>query len=318
MRFSAGCFVLILPFTGNACFAGVSLNPELLQEWTRNSVYPCPPPFKATYSKDGKILTFFAAEHVFAPTEESGPAFSILRREIESFKPSAIVIERPVAPSDFSERGVDTQWRRCRNEGGKFTCGEPTYAGLVASKLGAVIIGGESASKERNAHLLKIMEKEELLVYYSILFLSGMKKEGLTTAERKKKLFSLLRRELDFEESEWSYAKLEKWLQKNLGRKASDVETSWIEPKGDAGASPTQKIAHKVDSIREPGILSAVEGALKTSDRAMVVYGSGHFIKQAPVYENALGAPKFECLSRSLPSRSEEGQEEPMPTETAR
>lgn len=294
-------FILALICLCSEIRAEISLDLSLLRSWKSTSSYPCRPPFKATYSKNGKILTFLATDHVFGPVSENDARLSGLRTAIEGAKPNGIVIERPVGEGRFVGDNLESEVRRCKNQLDQFTCGEPTYAGIIAARGGAIVVGGEIEPKKNQSELLKKMSRQELLVYYSVLILSSQKEQGLSEADRKSGLVANLRRQIDFEDNEWTYPILESWLSKNLGRKANDVNSSWIEPRNDRAASITQRIAHKFDSVREPQIVAKVADLLKTKDRAMIAYGAGHFVKQAPIYEKAFGRPQIECLAGQYP-----------------
>lgn len=297
----------------------ISLDPKLMKDWTGGASLPCPHSFTATYSKGGKSFVFLAASHVWAPTSESDPRLKIIKNEIESFKPGGVVIERPVSPGTFSVNRLKQEKERCQTPDGKVTCGEPTYAGIIAGGLRATVVGGEKLPTERNADLVKHLGREEVLVYNTILILSSMREKGASVTERRLALKSPLNREMLFNDREWSYAKFDAWLVKNIGAKADDVQTFWIEPRNDQTATATQKIAYQYDAIREPQIVAATEGVINSNTKSMIIYGSGHFVKQAAIYEKVFGAPRIQCLvehgSKSDLDRAHDGNVElPEPT----
>lgn len=154
---------------------------------------------------------------------------------------------------------------------------------------------GEKSVPESYAALRTKLSQQELLVYSSVLSLSSM--QDLSVGKRKTKFMSDLRTIMPVSSSEWSYSRLDQWLEKNMGESADNPQTRWLEPRNDAGANPIQKIAYKIEKIREPQIVKAVEGLLKSKDNVVIAYGKSHFVKQAPVYERAFGPPKIECLS---------------------
>lgn len=146
MRFSLDLLVLI--FICPTFVGAVALDTGVLADWTAGSLYPCRPPFKATYSKNGKSVMFLATSHVFGSTVESDPRLALLRKEIETFKPGGIVIERPVSPGDFSGSKLEAEIKKGGYGTGKFEGGEPTYLGITAARNGATVVGGEKYSDE--------------------------------------------------------------------------------------------------------------------------------------------------------------------------
>lgn len=133
-----------------------------------------------------------------------------------------------------------------------------------------------------------------------------MRESGLDLTTRKEKFMASLGRMMPVSASEWSYSRLQYWLEKNTGESADDAESHWIEPRNDSRANSIQKISYRHGKVREPLIVKAVEGLLSSKDNVAVAYGAGHFIKQAPVYAKAFGPPKIECLSGE-PRRSQDG-----------
>lgn len=295
------CILMVFPIVYSpVLWAEVILDARLLTSWTSRSVYPCAPPFKATYSKNGKTLTFLASTH--ETTDENDPRLDFVRREIEKTRPQGVIIERPVAEGEFSGERLEAEVRRCRSSNGQFDCGEPTFAGIVAARNGAVVVGGEIDPKVNQARMLRKLSKAELFIYNSLWILSSMKERGLSGDERKARFIEDFKKVTSFDDSEWSYAHLNSWLEKNMGVNADQVETSWIEPRSDSSAGLTQKIAHKYSAVREPQIVEAAGNLLRSKDNVMLVYGAGHFVKQAPVYAKAFGPPKIECRPRPSPN----------------
>lgn len=281
-------------------FANVRLDPNQLQSWNSQSSYPCRKvPFIATYTKNGRTFKFFAADHVFGPASDSDPTLRRIREEIEKFKPGAIVVETSVREGQFSQANLERQDQSCRNQTREFVCGEASYAAIVAARQGAQVFGGERNPRDRNAKLLESgWSREQVQVYNSLLILSSLREEGVSLEERKRRLTSDPRNQSRLlNDSTWSYAKLDNWLRRNGGHSADDVDTSWIEPRSDAQASATQRLAARHDSVREPQILATAERAINSSQNSMMVYGSGHYVKQARALAQVFGPPQIQCLA---------------------
>ncbi|MBX2994900.1 MAG: hypothetical protein KF681_08760 [Bdellovibrionaceae bacterium] len=291
---------LIFAFVTHFAAAGeIKLDASQIQSWGSKSTYPCKKlPFIATYQKDGKTFKLFAADHAFGATPESDPGLQKIKETIEQFKPKSLVIESAVEPGQFSGPGLSRQESGCRVKN-DFVCGESFYAGLIAGKSGAVVTGGEQSPNERNKRLLASgWSSEEVKAYNSLLILSSMRAEGALLEERKRRLMSDPENQDSFlGDASWSYAKLDAYLKRIGAGSADDIDSSWIAPVSGADSTPTQKLAAKNDSQREPIILAAAEKAINSSSNSMMVYGASHFVKQARALAAAFGPPSIQCLA---------------------
>lgn len=118
-----------------------------------------------------------------------------------------------------------------------------------------------------------------------------------------------------FSNSDWSYEKFKVWLKDNMNSEVSGANAKWMEPRSDAKAMKLQKIAQDIENVREPMIQSAIQTQLNKFDTTMVVYGYGHFYKQAPALEKIFGSPLIQCLggsTRTTPANSPAGSSDAL------
>lgn len=169
---------------------------------------------------------------------------------------------------------------------------------MIAGKNRAEVQGGEPVPPALNEAILKTEPKTNLLAYRSTQAVLSFKRQGLPASEWEKKFAEQLERNAISKNDVWSFAQYTEWTQKNLKSSHEQVEDHWIEPRNDGTASALQKIAFNVDAVREPLILNTAEQAINQHDKTMIIYGSSHFFKQAPAYEEAFGAPQIECLGK--------------------
>lgn len=275
----------------------ITLNSSRIRPWSTQAKLPCPPPFKATYKAGKKEISFVAVEHVGGPATSEDTRLKTISTLIEKIKPQGIVLEMATG-GVMPPQAFDGFIKGCYQDG-KFICGEAAYAAVVAGKNGAEVQGGEPVPPILNEAVLKIEPKTNLLAYRSTQAVLSFKRQGIPKTEWEKKFAEELERNAISRNDIWSFAQYTEWTKKNPKSLPEQVEDNWIEPRNDGSATALQKIAFNVDAAREPLILKTAEQAINKHDKTMIIYGSGHFYKQAPAYEEAFGAPQIECLGQN-------------------
>ncbi len=274
--------------------AQVSFDRALLRKWDQSSKLPCAPPFKAFYKKEDKEFTFIAVDHISKPVEPENSDLKIIKNELEKIQPKGVLIESETGGVMPDQAFTPDRVSHCY-QGKAFICGETRYSANVAHQLGAAVVGGEPGSQEMNQALSEVLKREDLLAFNSTQKILTLKRQGVPSQQWEKEFNDELKDDIQFTPIEWSYVKFKKWLKDNLNRETSDVDQSWMNP---SGTNPIQKIANKVDEIREPFILKASENLVNKYNPSVMVYGTAHFYKQSPSLERAFGPPKFECLKK--------------------
>ena len=273
-----------------------SLDPNLLRPWSAEAKFQCEPPFKVTYKNGKKEFVFVAVSHISGPVVPDQSDLKILEETIETTKPESVVVET-VSGGIMPKVAFEGISKKCFQDK-KFFCGESAYSAMIADKVGAKVLGGEPIPPVLNDALLKVESNSNLLAYRSTQTVLSFKRQGVPEKEWPKKFLEDLSHNIDLSKSKWSYDEYSKWLKNHLNLKAKQVEDSWLEPKNDEHATALQRIAYHVDNAREPLIVKNVEQVLNQHNKVMILYGAGHFYKQAPVYEKIFGAPKIECLKK--------------------
>lgn len=83
-------------------------------------------------------------------------------------------------------------------------------------------------------------------------------------------------------------------MRENQNTPVEQAEMSWLRPSSDSGSTILQTTAAKVDEVIEPLIVVNIGAALEHSPNSLVIYGTGHFAKQAAADEKAFVKPKIE------------------------
>lgn len=271
------------------------LDPTLLRSWEPKAKLPCAAPFKAIYRKNGKEVTFLAVNHIKNPVTPSNSELSLIGQEIERIRPSGMVVELKSSGIPLPKEELDTYYPDCMKDG-KFTCGEPSYAALIGGKVFSSVLGGEPGSKKLNSALEGKLSQEDQLAFESIKIVNSMKQDGIKADKWPDHFSSEFKLNPAFSQSDWSYAKFRAWLKANMNSEISSASARWMEPRSDAKASKLQKIAEEIEKTREPMVQSAIQSQINKFDTTMVVYGSGHYYKQAPALEKVFGPPEIKCL----------------------
>jgi hypothetical protein len=272
----------------------IRLKQNFLRPWDIQASLPCPPPFSATYKIGTREIIFVAVEHVSGPVSPEDKGLKTISKLIESHGPEGVVVETATG-GVMPQEAFDGITNDCYQEW-TFVCGEAAYAAVIVAKSGAEVHGGEPVPPVLNDLIQNRVGMDNLLAYRSTQAVLSFKRQGVPKREWEKKLPEELERNAISKGEAWSFAQYSEWTKKNLNLSPEEVEDSWIEPKNDETSNALHKIAFLVDISREPLIVSTVERVINSHDKAMIIYGAGHFYKQALVYEEAFGTPKIECL----------------------
>lgn len=236
-----------------------------------------------------------AVGHLAEPMKPSDiPAIAA---EIESYRPDGLLVEMNTDGKPLSRSSLRALSSDCLTDG-KFRCGESVFAATVGGRYKARVLGGEPALPTFEAGLSAILTSEERLVLASVKALLMLKRKGIPEEQWASDFMPELNQALPKgDTAAWSFSKFEDWLKKYLKVSPAQVDSRWIEPRSDAGASATQRIAAKAERVREPMILNAAESLIRRSQRTLIVYGSSHFFKLGAAFEAAFGAVKIDCLA---------------------
>jgi len=122
-----------------------TLDPKFLKSWEPSARLPCKPPFKPTYRKNGKEVTFVATAHPDGPVKVQNSDFEFIKKAIVEFKPSNILIEMDTSGQVIPANAIRQFLvrNRCLHND-VFVCGEPLFAAMIGSENGVPVRGSET------------------------------------------------------------------------------------------------------------------------------------------------------------------------------
>ena len=286
-------FILIFTIgfiLANSAFAAIELDPSLVRPWSQKDKSQFPTPLAAAFKKEGVTFIFVGDHH-----SDPASTFKHVQAAFETYSPEIVVVEglnynKGENPQEhmswYASKTKEEVWKDP-----SLGCGTE----LVAVSHNVPVIGGEPSIEEemdspflrsqgftaediRNVQILqripfrrdvlkmtdpdiffqyvmKLYDVKEKLPVFKTAFLSWYKAKSLKT---------------------FDYMSITK----------SDAAVN-------CGAGDTffQKVACAFNMNRDRALVEHVGSLLKNHHRILVVYGTGHFVQEYPVYLKAFGAP---------------------------
>lgn len=273
----------------------VKLDQRQLRPWTAEARIPCKPLFTATYDLGGRKLIFVAVEHIGSRSTssvEDSQLLADIERVIVSEKPNGVVVEAIVERTEASHP-MNSKNPSCYDKNGWPVCGEAVYAMDLALQNQAEVLGGEPDSHWLQSKAIQIGSKEDYFALISTRVWSEL--HAIPNQAHEDAFNKKFQSRYKISDSEWSWTQYKEWLKKNMNAQPEDFKRSWMEPRSDGSANALQRINSKLESTREAHILNRLEQMVNRHEKTMIVYGSGHYYKQSPALERALGRPKLSC-----------------------
>lgn len=268
---------------------------EQIRTWNAEAKLPCPNTFEAVYKKNGKTFSFVAVNHIPGPADvKENHQLAVIKKKIREAKPDVVLIES-VTNGVMPREGLQSISDKCQRDS-VFLCGESAYAALNGGSVGAAVFGGEPLPSDLEKGLTSILSNQEIKFYKGVQILLTMKAKGIPTAQWVNEYSREAFTEFGPGDRQTSYSELKSFIKENLNMQPEDVRPDWIEPRSDLHAGALNRIAFKVDRIREPMIVKTVERALNDGAQNLImVYGAGHFYKQEAIYRKYFGNPIIKC-----------------------
>ncbi len=287
-------FVAIL----SLLFAGHSLLADYDFTKLKNFSYdlerrpPALPPFMACYNKDGRQLCYIASNH---GSDTNSPTFNLIRNAFDDFKPNFVVLEgfetmKGNSPSDI----VAFASRVC--QGGSSVCEEPAFGVSLAQKNGIAFKGGEPDDRIVFDALRShgYTSNEAFAFYFSILVPQLYRSQLVNSIGDVQQKFEVYKKNNTNSGVTLSWSEYLDWLKNNTNKSVGFSEM--IDPLFAAPISNgtnLQKLANKVEWIRDRNILRVILDAFNQYNRVLVIYGHSHYLTQIDVLEQYMGKPQF-------------------------
>lgn len=250
-------------------------NNKLLRPWSEN-IDRMQAPYVSFLN--GK-LAYVAVKH---DQGVESPTFQLIKKTIDDFKPSIIILEGSAAHVGISPLNLPSYYERCQPD--FFKCGEPQYTGWLAFKKRIPIVFGEPTDEDvKKEFLARKYTEQDLLGYY---FLRYYNEKSVSGEQEFNKSTTWFRSEERFNIPSslvFTYQDFLKWYLSKTG-KAFDpqhVEDPFSKNLGRF----LLVLAQKISNYRDANITRMVAHYLDRYDKVMVVYGAGHFATQRKVLE---------------------------------
>jgi hypothetical protein len=254
---------------------------------------PLEAPYVARFELGPKRLTFVATNHETGPETASARTVA---RAFEDDEPRMLVVEsfdaRPATGKKYRAHVLTLAEKGCAD------CEESEYAACLAYRRGIPVLGGEPTDRQILKELLRQKYSvEDFLGFYTARQIPIWRRLGQLeqfTLERLTDHFLEYVRKESGVETPFEYPDFLRWFGAHevQRRSAADLTVDDTAPYGGPETNYFQRIAFAADRRRETAIVGHIESALDRRDRVIVVYGSGHLVKQRKIWEKMFGAPK--------------------------
>lgn len=285
-------FALSLPASAATIEADVQLIKRLGPGAYRNE--PFIPPYIALFQRGQKLLIFVSGDH--GKGINSTVAKSI-RHAFKRYKPQALIVEG--LSSDAKNDALD-RLRQAKAFAAKWPDEFPEnyYPIFLADRAGLPFVGGEPGLAATRDALRPLGYEAEDLLGLTI----GSNVGALTDecAKDRDKCAKMLDGMAARSASElgipgaYDFAEFERWFVRRAGLStpAHKLTAKDCMPFGGQGATYLQTVAYQLELIRESAIVRQMDKMLNSHDRVLIVYGSGHLVRQREVWKTALGPSK--------------------------
>lgn len=293
---SIAAILATLLFTSAGAEVPISANPRLIKRLGPDAYRdePFRAPYIAIFEHDHKLLAFVSGDH--ADGINSGVARTV-RWAFKRFKPLAVVVEGLTAQSPADERKwlEDATWfARSKPE----QLAENYYPAYLAHRHGISFVGGEPSRDEQLEALKPLGYTAEDLLGLTAAANIGAYNinptyDSGTLAKMLDGYLASEARKLGVNGG-FRYADFERWYKRRgtVGKPAHHITKDDVKPNGEPGANFLQVMAYHLELVREESAVRQIESMLNRHDRVLVVYGSGHLVRQREVWKQALGPSK--------------------------
>jgi hypothetical protein len=291
-------FILLILLSGCSTHRqSYKANPALIRPYRHSDQAnePYEAPFLAKYSKDSRSLWFLAADHT---NDVESSTFKTIRTAFHDFRPQAVIVEGFEDTGVFSPKEYAEYARKVAKENFR-TSTEPSYVVWLALENNVPFVPGEPQNKTIALELQKL--GYEAIEYYYFDYARSV--PGLREIKRANslqqfkeyatKFFVGYFRDFD-PAGHFKFEEFASWYKKKTGKKFNfdTINGKEFEPQVDRNPGTLNKLSHQVGMIREQHLLVTLERLLNQFDRVLVVYGSGHLVKQRDVLKDSLGEPE--------------------------
>lgn len=286
------CTLSAVAFAGESISADINLIVRLGPRAYQNEKFRSP--FVALFQRGKKVLIFVAGDH---GTGINSPAAKTIRQAFKTNKPQAVIVE---GLSSSGKNDADDRLRQAKAFAAEWPDEFPEnyYPIYLADQTGIPYVGGEPGLNIKLDALKPLGYEAEDLLGLSIGANIGALSDDCSKsrdmcAKMHNEMAARTARELGIPGA-YGYDDFEQWYSRRVGpqKPPHQLTAEDCKPVGGPKATYLQTMAFHLELIRETSIVRQVERMLNAHDRVLIVYGSGHLVRQREVWKNALGPSK--------------------------
>lgn len=289
---------VLATLTALPVFAALQFDLNLVRPWNKTDKDGFPTPLVAAFHKSGKTLVFVGDHH-----NDPAKTYAYTAKAIDKYSPEIIVVE-----GLETSKGKDPkQWiSRHIGKSKEEIWKDPSLGSgteLLATAHRISIIGGEPSIEEemKSQFLLSKGFDHEDIRNVQILQRIPYRRDKMNMSDPELffdfalKLYQVKESKSDFK------PKFFKWYKKRAHAEFdySKITKASTDVNCDSHDSFLQRAACAINIHRDRALVKQVETLLKSHNRVMVVYGTGHFVQEYPTYLRAFGG-KPEYLSLEI------------------
>jgi len=280
--------VVMASFIASSALATIKFNPDLVRHWNEKDKAQFPTPLIASFRKGDQTLVFVGDHHV-EPTK----TYHFTDEALKKYSPEIIVVESLEYSAGKNPKvWLDKYTSKQKEEVWK----DPSLGSgteLLAISHGIPVIGGEPSIEEEmsSSFILRKGFEPEDIRNVKILQRIPYRRDQLKMTDLKvffdyaMKLYKAKESSSDFRNSFFTWYK--KRTQEDFDYNKITKSTAAVNCKADD--TFLQRVACAINVNRDRALVEHIGLLFKTYKRVMVVYGTGHFVQEYPVYLKAFG-----------------------------
>lgn len=255
---------------------------------------PFDAPYIAVFESGGKRLIFVSADH---SNGVNSAVAKTVRLAFKRFRPRAVIVEGLTGDSPKDHREWIEEAAKYAKSGQE-DFPENKYPAYLAEQKKIPWDGGEPSLFESLQGLEQFgYTKEDLLGFLAARNVAFQNEKGPHTAQEfadeLDEWLDRMAQRIEYKKG-FRFSDFERWYDRrgSVGKSAHQIQNADVWSQDAAGPNFLQALHYHFADGRERAIVRRIESMLNQHNRVLVVYGSGHLVKQREVWRQALRPSK--------------------------
>lgn len=282
--------LILFSLVMNQAVADINLNPDEVRPWSKKEKIQFPTPLAAVFKKEDRVFIFVGDHH-----SDPATTYKYIHLAFQKYSPEIVVVEG----LDFAEGENPKKWKDKYSSKTKEEVWKDPSLGagteLIAIERKIPFIGGEPSIEEkmsspflldkafdaddiRNVQILQRIpyRRDQLKISDLDSFL-----DYALTLYKVKELKSIFK------------TKFLAWYKKRTQKEFNYSKITKVDAEVNCKPNDTflQKVACATNIERDRALVQHLGMLLKTHQRVLVVYGTGHFVQEYPAFLKAFSGP---------------------------